>query len=73
MSKNDEFMGKLILVFPPCGVKGWLGVGFCKICQIDNNESRYLVFLFYNHDYNDVLWNYRLMQMKQAFSCLVVT
>ena len=70
MSKNDEFMGKLFLVFPPsCGVKGWLGVGFCKICQIGNNESGCLIFfLFYYHDYNDVFWNYRLMQMKQAFS-----
>ena len=44
-------------------------VGFSKFCQIDSNESEVFgYFHFFYHDYNDVFWNYRLMQVKQTFS-----
>ena len=55
-------------------MKGWLGFGYSKFCQIDSNESEVFgYFHFFYHDYNDVFWNYRLMQVKQTVSRMVIT
>ena len=64
LMQMKQIFSWIVIVTTSCGVKGWLGVGFSKFCQIDCYESgMFGYFTSYYHDYNDVFWNYRLMQM----------